>query len=302
MKWQKKGIVFSPQGQFDWVITHGMCPTAERIHGDIFRVYFSGRDYLNRSLIGYIDFDINKPEKILSISEKPVLGLGELGTFDDNGVTPMWIINHNNKKYLYYVGWNQGSTVRMAEMSGLAVSTDGGETFSRVSRAPILNRTNREPFSILCAPCIMKDGKEWKMWYVSGEEWVHKDLIKYNIKYAYSKDGINWERDGHVCIGFTDDEYAFARPCVLKENGLYNMWYSFKKGQDDYRYKMGYAESVDGLEWVRKDNEVDLVPSKDGWDSEMVTYPFVFNHNGKKYMLYNGNWYGKTGFGLAVKD
>ena len=256
MKWQKQGLIFSPEGQYDWVITHGMCPTADRIEEDLFRIYFSGRDNLNRSLIGYIDIDINMPKKILRISKNPVLGLGELGTFDDNGVTPMWIVNHNKRKYLYYVGWNQGSTVRMAEMSGLAISTDGGDSFNRVSRAPILSRTDREPLSIICAPCVMKDKGEWRMWYVSGEEWVHKDLIKYNIKYAYSNDGIKWKRDGHVCIGFTDDEYAFARPCVLKEDGIYKMWYSYKRGLGDFRYRMGYAESIDGFNWTKKNDKI----------------------------------------------
>ena len=143
MKWIKKGMLFKAEGQFDWVVTHGMVPTADRIGDDLYRIYFSGRDALNRSLVGYIEIDINEPNKILKISKKPALGLGELGTFDDNGVTPSWIINHNGKKYLYYVGWNKRSTVRMAELTGLAVSTDGGESFKRVSRAPLLERTDK---------------------------------------------------------------------------------------------------------------------------------------------------------------
>jgi|AntAceMinimDraft_7_1070363.scaffolds.fasta_scaffold02942_2 predicted GH43/DUF377 family glycosyl hydrolase len=302
MKWKKKGQILSTEGQAKWNVSHGMCPTADNIEGDIFRIYYSGRDNLNRSLVGYVDIDINNPEKILCISEEPVLGLGELGTFDDNGVTPIWIINHDNKKYLYYVGWNLGSTVRMAEMSGLAISEDKGESFKRASRAPILGRTDREPLTIICAPCVMKDEHDWKMWYVSGEEWVHKNLIKYNIKYAYSKDGIKWDRDGQVCIGFNKNEYAFARPSVLKEDGIYKMWFSFKNGLEDYRYQMGYAESKDGIDWVRKDEMNNIVKSESGWDSEMVCYPYVFNHKEKKYMLYNGNGYGKSGFGIAVLE
>lgn len=131
-----------------------MLPIPERRGDDLYRVYFSGRDDRNRSLVGYVEFDIREPSKILQISEKPVLGLGELGTFDDNGVTPSWIVDHRGKKYLYYVGWNQGSTVRMAEMAGLAISIDGGEQFTRVSRSPILKerigsryRCSRHPVS-----------------------------------------------------------------------------------------------------------------------------------------------------------
>ena len=69
-----------------------------------------------------------------------MLGLGELGAFDDNGVTPTWVLNRGKRKYLYYVGWNKGVTVRMHLYVGLAISEDGGKSFKRYSRAPILER------------------------------------------------------------------------------------------------------------------------------------------------------------------
>jgi len=86
MKWMKKGRIFSPEGQHDWVTSHAMLPIADRIDGDLYRIYFSGRDRSNRSLIGYVEVDINNPKKILKLSTEPVLGLGALGSFDDNGV------------------------------------------------------------------------------------------------------------------------------------------------------------------------------------------------------------------------
>lgn len=301
MRWVKKGLIFHPRGQSDWVVTHAMCPTPDRIGESLYRIYFSGRDSFNRSLVGYVEVDINRPSEILYLSEAPVLGLGELGTFDDNGVTPTGIVNHDGKKYMYYVGWNKGSTVRMGEVAGLAISTDGGKEFRRASRAPILERTDKEPFSILAAPYVLIDGGKWRMWYVSGVEWVHKDFIRYNIKYAESKDGITWERDGLVCIDFKSHaEHAIARPCVIKDGSLYKMWYSYKVGTETYR--IGFAESEDGLTWERKDREEGINVSDFGWDSEMIAYPYVFEHNGKKHLLYNGNGYGKTGFGLAVAD
>ena len=120
---------------------------------------------------------------------------------------------------------------------------------------------------------------------------------RYHIKCAESNDGIRWEKSGVVCIDFESrDEYAISRPCVLKEDGIYKMWYSYR----GKTYRIGYAESKDGLQWERKDAEVGINVSESGWDSEMIEYPFVFDHNGKRYMLYNGNGYGKTGIGLAV--
>ena len=297
MKWIKKGLIFKPAGQYEWVITHAMPPIADKIGEDLYRIYFSGRDKLNRSLIGYVEVDINEPQNILYITRKPVLGLGALGCFDDNGVTPSWMVNHQDMKYLYYIGWNKGSTVRMHLIAGLAISKNGGKTFERLSKAPILERTDVEPYSILTAPCVLIENGIWRMWYVSGVEWVHKDLPRYNIKYAESRDGINWKREGKVCIDFKHKgETRIARPCVLREGKLYKMWYCY--AIDSYR--IGYAESEDGINWERKDDEAGIGVSESGWDSEMIEYAYVFEHKGKKYMLYNGNGYGKTGFGYAI--
>ncbi len=300
MKWKKLGLIFTPKTvNRDWMITHAMDPTVDHVNDDIYRVYFCGRNIKNQSLIGFVEIDIKNPTKIIHSPEKPVLGLGELGAFDDNGVTASWIVNHENKKYLYYIGWKPRSTTRFSLMTGLAISDDGGNTFERHSRAPILNLTNKEPFSILTAPCVLKFKDKWKMWYVSCVDWLNPDLPRYNIKYASSSDGINWHQGGEVCIDFiSDNETALARPSVLFENGIFRMWYSFKDPAIGYR--MGYAESNDGIKWTRMDNEVGIDVSKKGWDSEMIQYPYVFNHKNNKYMLYNGNGYGENGAGLAI--
>lgn len=301
MKWRKLGRIIEPLSDHKWMRTHVMVPTADHVVGDVFRVYFSGRDDLNRSLIGSVDIDIKNPHDPFNLSDKPVLDLGELGCFDDNGVTPSWIISHGEKKYLYYIGWKPRSTTRMSVVAGLAISHDGGQTFDRASRAPILRLTDKEPFSILTAPCVLKEGEFWRMWYVSGVGWIHPDLPRYNIKYAESKEGIAWEQEGIVCIDFKgDEETALARPCVLKESGIYKMWYSYKKRPLEYR--IGYAESEDGIHWQRADETAGIDVSDSGWDSEMIAYSFVFNHRGQKYMLYNGNGYGESGIGLALME
>ena len=301
MKWKKLGRIIKPSEDFEWMRTHAMVPTPDLIEGDIYRIYFSGRDKFNRSFIGYAVIDINDPHTILKFSERPVLGLGELGCFDDNGVTPSWVLDNDGRKFLYYIGWRPRSTTRMSVIAGLAVSTDGGETFSRISRAPVLRPTDREPFSILTAPCVMMDNGIWKMWYVSGTKWLNPDLPSYNIKYAESRDGITWDQQAVVCIDAeSEEETALARPCVLKENGIYRMWYSTKVVETSYR--IGYAESKDGTAWQRMDSRVGIDVSESGWDSEMIEYAFVINHNDKKYMFYNGNGYGTTGIGLAVLE
>lgn len=298
--WIKKGVILLPKKKIWWQKSHIMLPTVEHLEGDNFRIYFSGRDKFNRSIIGYADSIVKDGSiKIKRYEENPILTCGKLGTFDDNGVTPSCIINNNGVKFLYYIGWNSGSTTRMGLIAGLAISKDNGKTFLRNSFAPLLDRTNLEPYSILTAPFVIKEQKIWRMYYVSCEGWLNKDLPIYNIKYAESINGINWKRNGHVCIDFkSKEETALARPCVIKEGKLYKMWYSYKDPKIGYR--IGYAESSDGLKWKRIDDNEGLGVSKEGWDSDMVEYSYVFAHKNIKYMLYNGNNYGGNGAGYAV--
>jgi len=83
---------------------------------------------------------------------------------------------------------------------------------------------------------------------------------------------------------------------LLKEGGLYKMWYCCRGGL----YRIGYAESSDGKRFQRMDNEVGLGVTPGAWDGDMVEYAFVFDYKKNRYMVYNGNDYGKTGLGLAV--
>ncbi len=302
--WKKLGRVICPEKlNYDWIKTHAMDPTVTQIKEDIFRVYYCGRNEKNQSLIGYSEFDINYPKDIIYTSEKEVLGLGELGCFDDNGVTASCIVDHEEKKYLYYIGWKPRCTTRFGLMTGLAISHDNGISFKRHSRAPILNLTDREPFPILTAPYVLKlDNNKWYMWYVSCEGWIHPDLPTYNIKIAFSKDGINWDQPGKVSLDFQENEVALARPCVLKEDNIFKMWIAYKTKEQSYR--IGYAESNDGIDWVRKDHlsKIDISQEADDWDHEMIEYPYVFTHKNRKYMFYNGNGYGTNGAGLAVYE
>ena len=301
MKWIKKGLIFEPKSNFDWMVTHAAVPIADKIEGDLYRIYFATRDSDNRSHTAYIEMDIKNPKNILSISENPILKPGALGTFDDSGAMPSWIVDYESKKYMYYIGWNLGVTVPFRNSIGLAISHDGGSTFNKYSEGPILDRNFSEPHFV-ASSCVIIENGIWKMWYLSCVKWImENDNSKhyYHIKYAESKDGINWVRTGVVCIDFkSEGEYAISRPCVIKEDGIYKMWYSYR-GES---YRIGYAESTNGIHWVRKDEEVGIDVSESGWDSEMMEYPFVFEHKGKKYMLYNGNGYGKTGVGYAILE
>ncbi len=299
MRWIKRGLIFEPRGNLDWAVSHAAVPVADRVGEDIYRIYFSGRDTLNRSQIGFVEIDIKAPQSLRFITDEPALTVWSLGTFDDSGAMSSWIVNHDGKKYLYYIGWNLGVTVPFRNSIGLAISQDGGRTFVKYSKGPILDRETHDPFFVGSSCVLIEDGT-WRMWYLSCAGWELEDgrpKHRYHIKYAESGDGIRWKRSGVVCIDFKSrDEYAISRPCVIKEHDNYKMWYSYR-GKS---YRIGYAESRDGLRWERRDEEVGIDVSESGWDSEMIEYPFVFDHDRERYMLYNGNGYGRTGIGLAV--
>jgi hypothetical protein len=190
-------------------------------------------------------------------------------------------------------------TVPFYNSIGLAISEDGGRTFTRYSTGPIVARDAIDPYFV-ASSCVLVERGLWRMWYVSCLKWElagQKPKHYYHVRYAESSNGVEWKKTGIVCIDFNSpEEYAISRPCVVKDGEVYRMWYSVRGSS----YRIGYAESADGLQWKRKDEEVGIGVSESGWDSEMIEYPFVFDHDDRRYMLYNGNGYGKTGIGLAV--
>ncbi len=282
--------------------SHAALPTPLQIEGSLYRVYFAGRDDVNRSHVGFFDIDLENPATVLRVSEEPVLVPGPLGHFDDHGVYAASAVRHDGKIYLYTIGWNPGVRRPLFYASiGLAISTDGGHSFEKYGRVPIMARSNYDP-CLVTSPMVLKEGERWRMWYVSGYGWdeVNGALHSYyHIKYAESDDGIHWVRNGVVCLdNSSPEEKNVARCCVLKDGDCYRAWYSYSRGQG---YRIGYADSPDGIHWTRKDDEIGIELSAEGWDSEALTYPYVIRHNGKYYMFYNGNGFGRDGIGLAVK-
>jgi hypothetical protein len=300
MIWRKRGLIFEPKGQYEWVTTHAWVPFAFPLSRDRYRVYFAGRNTENKSQIGYLEMNVRRPQVIEYLAPNPVVRLGNAGLFDDSAAIPSWVTRNKDTLYMYYIGWVRGVDVPYAASIGLATSSDGGAMFTKHSTGPIIGRSEVDPY--ICASCcVLVEGKVWKMWYLSAVDFritQGRPMYYYVIKYAESEDGIAWKLSGRISIGFkSKSETRISRPCVIRDRDGYKMWYSYA----DPDYRIGYAESSNGADWVRKD-ELGLDVSEAGWDSEMVCYPHVFDHEGKRYMLYNGNSYGKTGIGYATLE
>ena len=310
-RWVKKGFIYKPSGKNGFDFSHCHKPTPIVINNKIVRVYFGVRDALGKTRTTFIDLDINNLKNILYIHTKPVLDLGKIGTFDDSGANVSSVLKYKDKIYMYHIGWNPSTTVHTRNAIGLSISEDNGWTFKRLYDGSILDRTKDEPY-YTGAVDVKYDNGIWKCWYTSGTEWKiinNRPEIYYHIKYATSPNGIDWQRDNIDCILPNSEFEATARPSVLKVNNKYCMWYS-KRSLVDFRinpknsYRAGYAESEDGITWVRMDDKISLIPTnKEGdFDSDSISYPYVIEINNKLVMFYNGNDFGKSGFGYAVLE
>lgn len=304
MNWVKKGLIYVANGQYAWARTHAMLPTPDWISTDTLRLYLTFCDEEGVGRVGYVDVDSYNPSNILCVSKKPVLDIGQPGTFDENGVLQTSIVTlPNGRKYLYYVGFELGTKIRYRLLTGIAVSDDAGETFQRIQKTPILERSDEELY-FRCGSFVLLEEGLFKLWYVAGSAWLDingKPMPIYSINYLQSQDGIHWGKKGKPCITIEhEDEHGFGRPYVYKENNIYKMFYSIR--HKTLGYRLGYAESKDGMNWLRKDEQVNLNVSEAGWDDQMLCYAAIMRMHGKTYLFYNGNEFGKTGFGFAALE
>ena len=300
MRWHKKGRIFVPDGSKWWAKKYAFPPTPYFLNEEVIRVFVAFCDEHMVGRIGYVDILADNPLKVLNVSDEPVLDIGQPGAFDENGVLPTSIVQVDRSLYLYYVGYQLGMKVRYFQFEGLAVSEDGGSTFQRRLRTPVTDRSDAELLNRTSA-FVRTRNQKFEMWYVGGSDWTivkGKALPMYNIRYLVSSDGIHWGDEGRVCIDYQNtDEHAFGRPFIFEDGNLQRMFYSIRTRSKGYR--LGYAESADGLEWIRKDSEIGIDVSESGWDSEMIAYSSVVRHKDKIYLFYNGNNLGESGFGYA---
>ena len=301
--WSKRGVLLAhPTGQ-PWAHSHAALPIVWSVDGPRANLYYSPRDRRGRAHVARAQLEVGAGRALAVVEHdpEPVLSPGPLGAFDDSGVTMSCLAESEDATLLYYTGWTLGVTVPFYFYAGLAIRPHGQVAFTRVSAAPILERDATDPY-LTASPWVLYDNGTWRMWYVSCTRWeqVDEDVRHYyHLRYAESVDGIHWRREGHVAVDFVDErEYAISRPCVLRDKDRYRMWFAARGEQ----YRLGYAESVDGIQWQRDDSRVALAPSDSGWDAEMIAYPAIADISDRRYMLYNGNGYGRTGIGYAISE
>lgn len=306
MRWRKLGLVFRPDSSHGWSKSHAMLPTPLLMRDSgVIRVFYTTCDGDGLSRPSFVDLDAADPTRVLHVHAAPLLDLGEPGTFDENGVLATSVVRTSDGRlYMYYVGFELGTRVRYRLLTGVAVSADDGLTFRRVSRAPILDRSDRELY-FRGGPYVARAGDKYRMWYVSGSSWIDlggKPMPEFRMKYLESEDGLNWAPEGRLIMDVSDpDEYGFGRPWVLESGGRHAMYYSIRRISLG-AYRLGYAESADGIHWDRKDAELGLDVGPDEYDDHAIMYAAPIEVQGRTWCFYNGNDFGRDGIALAVLE
>ena len=313
--WRKLGKVFTPQdvtGRI-WLKEFAQAPST-LVFEDFVRVYFSCRPQADEngqyvSYSAYVDLDRTDLFKIRHISEQPIMSLGGLGEFDEFGVYPVSVIRSGDEIRAYYAGWTRCESVPFNVAIGMATSRNGGDTFTKYGTGPILPYSPDEPF-VMSGPKIRRFNGTWYVWYIAGRKWKKIDGRAepvYKIRMASSVDGIHWMKvNKDLILSRIEEDEAQASPDVFFANGKYHMFFCYRRSSH-YRskengYRIGYASSINLIDWVRDDSKSGIDVSDAGWDSEMVSYPHVFALDGKIYMFYLGDQVGRYGFGLASLD
>lgn len=316
MKWKKLGKIFNP---LEHNLPNGCIDFAQSpqtlIFDDFVRIYFSARqkDKSNGKYLSHVVFvDMDKSfQKVKKISDETIIELGELGSFDEHGIFPFHVIRNQDKIFAYTCGWSRRISVSVETSVGLAISYDNGLTFKKIGSGPILASSLNEPF--LVGDAFVRVYKaRWHMWYIYGTKWFENDVEEparvYKITHATSSDGFIWQKEGkRIIADKLNENECQALPSVIFAKGLYHMFFCYRqptgfRNNKERSYRIGYAFSNDLINWTRDDDNAGIDVSKTGWDSEMICYPHVFSFNDKTYMLYNGNEFGKAGFGLAVAE
>lgn len=319
MEWRKLGRIFeaTPTHLLENCDQFAQAPQA-LVFDHFVRIYFSTRSkdpsngkYLSH--VSFVDMEKNLTDTI-GVCSNTVIELGKPGCYDEHGIFPFNVLRRRNEIYGYIGGWNRRVSVAVDTSIGLAISRDNGLTFQRIGDGPVLSSSPREPF-LVGDPFVAMFEDTFHMWYIFGTQW--KALSNddppdrtYKIGHAISEDGIAWSKneDGRQIIeDRLGQNESQALPTVAYFNGCYHMFFCWRQSFDFRRnrsraYRIGYAYSTNLRDWTRDDANVGIDVTEGDWDSDMLCYPHVFHCNGRVYLLYNGNEFGRLGFGLAVLE
>ena len=274
-------------------LTAWLAPSlAPSLRGDRVRILYNGRDAANRSAIGQVEIDL-AARTVLSASPEPLVLPGPPGGFGADGISIGGWLDVGERRWLLVMGWTLDAAGGWRGTIGRIACDDDG--LPNGTPEPILAPDgDPDPIS-LSYPCAYRDADDrLTLLYESTQP---GDPATHPLHRAWSPDGDTWLRDGSALPPVLGLTTGYSRPTVLRRDGMWHLWAS-RLGPAGERYHIGHATSADGRVWTA-DRAPALLPSGDEWDATMVCYPHVFDHGGVLHMLYCGDGFGRTGFGLA---
>jgi len=231
----------------------------------------------------------------------PVIGPADPADWDGGNRNPMAVIEVDGTYHLYFNGHAEGAAFLDSYDIGHATSSDG-VSWEMDPANPVLTRGADGEWDdgSLWGVGMIHDQSGFRMWYSgSGGE-------DFPAGYATSADGSVWTKyPGNPIIdvgpsGSFDDNGVMPNTVIFR-NGTYQMWYTSGKavgGPDDYDWRIGYAESDDGLSWTKHPEPV--LEGDEGWDSWVVFAPSVLFDGSTYHMWYEGAVPGVPAIGYAV--
>ena len=186
------------------------------------------------------------------------------------------VIKVNNVFRMYVSGRKDNSIFLLTSKDGIEWKNEG----------VVLAHGDEENWDMrVNRPCVIYNDNKYQMWFTG----QNRDYIS-SIGYAESFDGKVFVRKS-IPILKSECDYegtSIMNPVVryCASSCKYKMWYSC--GNSYEPDVVCYAESSDGVEWIKKNNGPVLLPGTFNWDTFKVSVGDVLFHSGIYYMLYIG--------------
>ncbi|MFC7514226.1 hypothetical protein ACFQUU_04325 [Herbaspirillum sp. GCM10030257] len=311
--WKRLGKLFDPQllHPHPWMMEFAQCPTPLLLDEHTVRVFFATRPqrdskglYVSRP--GYVDLSRYNLQDIKAVSPQPLLELGQTGAFDEFGIMPSSVVRDGNDLYMYYTGWTRMESVPYTTAIGVAVSHDHGKTFSRIAPGPVLGLSLDEPYMVN-SPIVKIINDCWHMWYVSGKRWIETEAgpeIVFQHAHATSSDGLHWKQRRTSIVPALSDDECQDLLCPIQIDGQWHAFFAYRNAtgfrtRHERAYRLAYARSDDLQNWTRYEIPSLLERSDEGWDSQMICSTQFLEMDGRRWLFYCGNEFGRAGFGAA---
>ena len=306
MNWDKYDFVWKAESFSNGEYRGAFAPTPiyDAENNRLF-VYVTCVDSKYRGLPFCLELEPSDPRKIIEING-PLLAHSGDGKFDSDGIMITSILKTEKGYLFYYTGFARNEDPPYVLSTGLAVSESLSTPMRRFSDKPVL-QLSEEGTVVRSGLFVTKVGGQIVGWYAAGNDWKiinGNKSPRYDIFRIESKDGYEFGNQGERVLAAEDlvDCYAIGRPWVVVDEVAESFkMYLSKRRESLGKYRVGSALSKNGYDWIETTDEDELDVSENGFDNDVICYTSVIHVRRKKYIFFNGNGLGLTGFGIGIE-